>query len=194
MSNADVRSVDLSLHGGVRANMFPTAACTFGSMANDGDVPPVDSERSTSSDAISRSRRCSKRSRIFALATRRCAPPRPLPRGAAARDEGPTRPSGRPEREAVLHAARGTRAHRHAARRGRQAVAAAIGVRHRRRQERRRHGRHPHERPQDARRAPSRHRSRDCSTGAPRSCSTRASTSCWPATRRSPARSSRSRR
>ena len=85
---------------------------------------------------------------------------RARPRGAAARDEGPARPGGRPEREAELHAARGARAHRHPARRGRQAHPAAVGLRRRRRQERRRHRRRPHQRAQDAGRAAPRHRPR----------------------------------
>ena len=47
----------------------------------------------------------------------------PHPRGAPARDQGPARPGRLPEREALRHAARGARAHRRAARRGREAHA-----------------------------------------------------------------------
>ena len=58
-----------------------------------------------------------------------------------------------PEREAHLHAARGARAHRRAARRGREAHPAAVGLRHVPRRQRRRHRRRLLRRPQDARRA-----------------------------------------
>ena len=51
-------------------------------------------------------------------------------RGAPARDQGPARPGRLAEREADLHAARGARAHRRAARGGRQAHPAAVGLRH----------------------------------------------------------------
>ena len=105
----------------------------------------------------------------------------PRPRGAAARDQGPAGPGGLAEREAELHAARGARAHRRPARRGRQAHPAAVGLRRGGRQERRRHRRRALQRPQDAGRPAPRHRASTSSTAAPRSCSTRASTSSWPA-------------
>ena len=114
--------------------------------------------------------------------------------GAAARDQGPAGPGGVAEREAHLHPARGARAHRRAARRGRQAHPAAVGLRHVARPQRRRHGRRVLRRPQDARRAAPRARGRRARSAAPRSCSTSRSTSCWPAAASSPARSSRSRR
>ena len=81
-------------------------------------------------------------------------------RGATARDQGPTRPGRLPEREALGDPARSARAHRRAARGGREAHDAAVGVRHVPRHERRRHRRHLHRRPQDARRAAPRDRGR----------------------------------
>ena len=115
-------------------------------------------------------------------------------RGAAARDQGPARPGGLPEREAHLHPARGARAHRRAPRRGRQAHPAAVGLRHAPRRQRRRHRRRVLRRPQDAGRAAPRARPARTWRAAPRSCSTSRSTSCSPARASSPARSSRSRR
>ena len=52
------------------------------------------------------------------------------PRGAGPRDEGPARPGRLPERASLGHAPRGARAHRRAARRGREAHDAAVGIRH----------------------------------------------------------------
>ncbi len=84
----------------------------------------------------------------------------PHARRAPARDEGPAGPGRLPEREALRDVARGARAHRRAARRGREAHDAAVGLRDVPRHQRRRHRRHLHRGPQDARRAPPRARRR----------------------------------
>ena len=113
--------------------------------------------------------------------------------GAAARDQGPAQPGGVAEREAHLHPAGGARPHRRAARGGRQAHPAAVGLRHPARPQRRRHRRRVHRRPQGAGGGAPRARATSRSTAARRSSSTSRSTWCWPAAPSSPARSSPSR-
>ena len=102
-------------------------------------------------------------------------------RGAAARDQGPAGPGRLPEREAHLHPARGARAHRRAARGGRQAHPAAVGLRH---VPRPATTTAPSTCSPAAARCGSRctpsSRPTSSSAGA-RSCSTSRSTSCWPA-------------
>jgi len=99
-----------------------------------------------------------------ALAVGRDPEPRAHVGGAAAGDEGPALPGDRPEREAELHTAGGSRAHRFAPGRGRQAHTAAERVWGRRRQERRRHGRRARQRSQDEGAAAPRGRSRAART------------------------------
>ena len=77
------------------------------------------------------------------------------------------------ERAPRAHPARRPRADRHAEVRGRPAGPAAGGLRHRHRGLRRRHRRHPHQRPQDARRGQPLPRGGPARARAARSCSTR---------------------